>query len=720
MARGQETRGGLEHGGSRYWFGPFSYDPSLASLRRGEEEISLPPRALDLLEHLLQRPGEVVGKDELLEAVWEGRIVGEESLTQAISVIRHALDDDPQEPTHIRTVPRRGYLFLSEVRHGPEPNEGGKGAMRSWLIAAGVLVLLAGIAGYWLTQKRHLSDEAMSPGDEQTVATSERTRIAVLLFENLGPDEDSYFAAGITEEVTSRLASVSSLGVVSSKTARRYAESERDIGEIGEKLDVEYILEGAVRWAKSPDGPDRVRITPRLVRVEDDRHLWAEVYDREVKDIFALQTEIAAKVLAELGVRLADVERQVVESRPTANLEAYHAYLRAREIHDMLGDYGVAAQLYERATQLDPEFADAYAYLSFVKADRYRRGVARTAADLAVIQKALERAAALGPERFLVRMAQGNYFITCEQDYDQALEVFRSLAEDFPNLEKTQRALGHVYLRQGRFEEAVVRYERARALQPESLRGTGALAHIYRGLRKFDAAEQLFNRVIDMSPNFALNYGRKAENLLAWKGDLARVRDFAWASPPHFEVSKVRFTVELAEGNHEAAIAVMRQAVSDPTVLEGPWQEVDGRFRIGFALHLSGRLDEARAELYQLETKLEELLEQQPQSNFYPRHLARVYTLLGKEPEAIQVARQVVERSGDDRWFGPRIEETLAFVYAWSGQPEAALEVVERLMSVSYKWSLTASRLALEAEWTPLRKHPRYQALLEKYGQDVP
>ncbi len=721
MARVQKVPGGIGHIGGRFWFGPFCYDSSQAQLRRGEEEIPLPPRALDLLEHLLQRPGEVVGKDELLDAVWNGKIVGDESLTQAISVIRHALGDDPQEPTYIRTVPRRGYLFVPEVRHDPEHDEGRRGWPRWRLIAVGVLVLLTVTAGYWLTQERWSPKDPNDPvaqGEQYPAAAPERITIAILSLENLGPTEDAYLAAGITEEVTSRLASVSSLGVVSGKGARRDRASDRAITKIGEEYGVDYVLEGAVRWEKSTEGPDRVRITPRLIRVEDGIHLWAEVYDRELKDIFAFQIEVAGKVLAALGVRLKARELDLVEIRPTASLEAYHLYLRAREIHVLLGDYGVAAELYGRATQLDPDFAEAYAQLSRVKGDRYRRGVARTAADLAAIRRALERAVGLATERPVVRLAQIAYYINCEQDYDRALEVAEALAAAFPNLWSSQIAVGHAQLYRGRFEESVDRFERAQLLEPDNVGPTSVLADLYRGLRRFDTARERWNRVIDLKPSSSTAYARKAGNLLAWRGDLIGAREVLGASPPNFEVSKVRFEVELAEGNHEAAVAVMRLALIDPSTLEGPWQEINGRFGIAFATHLEGRFDAARVELQTLETELEELLEEQPGSVYYRRYLAKVYALLGQASAATRLAQQVVEATADNRYFGPKGEETLAFVYAWSGQSEAALDRLERLLSIPYWRSLTVSRLRFEAEWIPLRSHPRFEAMLEEYGKE--
>ncbi len=150
----------------------------------------------------------------------------------------------------------------------------------------------------------------------------------VLPFENLGPPEDAYFAAGMTEEITSRLAVVSGLGVISRNSATQYEKSGKTIKQIGEDLGVDYILEGSVRWEKGVEGPSKVRVTPQLIRVSDDTHVWAERYDRLVEEIFQVQSDIAASVIEELDIALLGRERDAIQAHPTDNLDAYQAYLR--------------------------------------------------------------------------------------------------------------------------------------------------------------------------------------------------------------------------------------------------------------------------------------------------------------------------------------------------------------------------------------------------------
>ena len=178
-------------------------------------------------------------------------------------------------------------------------------------------------------------EEAPTPDSEiaagPVAAETRVEKIVVLPFENLGSEEEAYFAAGISEEITGRLGSVSGLGVISRKSALRYANTDKTIEEIGEELGVGYVLEGTVRWAKSPDGTSRVRITPQLIRVSDDSQLWSSTYDRVIEDIFEVQSDIASQVINEMGVTLLEPEQRAVESRPTENIEAYQAYLRGLE-----------------------------------------------------------------------------------------------------------------------------------------------------------------------------------------------------------------------------------------------------------------------------------------------------------------------------------------------------------------------------------------------------
>ena len=210
--------------------------------------------------------------------------------------------------------------FTSAGRTGtvvPAPAPRTLGARWPWVVIAVPLVVAAALVVPKLFR-----------AERGTSAVDDRKMLVVLPFENLGSPDDEYFAAGMTEEITSRLAAVSGLGVISRTSAVQYGREGKTLRQIGNDLGVGYVLEGTVRWNKGAAGGSRVRVTPQLIQVSDDTHLWAETYDRVIEDIFAVQSEIAEKIIGQLGVTMLDRERDIVEARPTENLLAYETYLR--------------------------------------------------------------------------------------------------------------------------------------------------------------------------------------------------------------------------------------------------------------------------------------------------------------------------------------------------------------------------------------------------------
>lgn len=196
----------------------------------------------------------------------------------------------------------------------------------------------------------------------------EEKRLVVLPFENLGLPEDTYFADGITDEITTRLSKIEGLAVIARTSANLYKNSTKTLREIGDELGVDYVVEGAIRWQKSSDDPDRVRLSPQLIRVSDGTHVWAHIYEEDITDIFKVQSEVAEHVAEALDITLNKSERLSLEAMPTGNIEAYNYYLRGNDYskrgHERW-NIRSAIQLYEKAVELDPFFALAYARLSY-------------------------------------------------------------------------------------------------------------------------------------------------------------------------------------------------------------------------------------------------------------------------------------------------------------------------------------------------------------------
>ena len=270
---------------------------------------------------------------------------------------------------------------------------------RRWLpFAIGAVALLL-IAGFlWF---RPLG-RALVPADPA------RKRIAVLPFQNLGSADDEYFAAGVTEEITSRLSAVSRLGVISRNSVLPYASTDKSSRQIGADLNVDYLVQGTVRWQPAPDGPGLVRVTPQLIRVADDTQVWSDTFERRFDQIFAVQSDIASQVIRELHITVLALERTILQGRPTSNLEAYREYLRGHHLaYDTRApDRVKALAFFERAVALDPQFAMAHAAVASMAAYTffYRDP---TSAWEAKADAAIDRALALDPNLAEAYMARG-------------------------------------------------------------------------------------------------------------------------------------------------------------------------------------------------------------------------------------------------------------------------------------------------------------------------
>ncbi|MCZ6649227.1 MAG: protein kinase, partial [Acidobacteria bacterium] len=308
------------------------------------------------------------------------------------------------------------------------------------------------------------------PAQVSPTVSAEHRKIVVLPFENLGDPENEYFAAGISEEITSRLAAVKGLGVISRKSALQYAGTDKSMAQIGQELGVDYVLEGTVRWARGPEGESRVRITPQLILVADDTQLWSEIYDEVIDDIFRVQSEIAASVIDHTGVVLQESQRQALEFKSTENIDAYQAYVVGLEYFrspdESAETYQRQIDMFQRAIDLDPGYALAHAALSRAHAGFFHFGFDRTPGRQALARASMDRALELSPKHPQVQMALGMYYYWGYKDYDGALAAFAAAQEGMPSSAEPTEYVGYIRRRQGRWQESAADMEEALALNP--------------------------------------------------------------------------------------------------------------------------------------------------------------------------------------------------------------------------------------------------------------
>jgi TolB-like protein/Flp pilus assembly protein TadD len=572
-----------------------------------------------------------------------------------------------------------------------------------------VAVMFALALAVWLA----FESSRRAPGNEP----GKLPRLAVLPFEDLGAPEDAYFAAGMTEEIISGLATVHGLEVVSRTTVTQYSRAGKQLREIGRDLGVDYVLEGTVRWDRSRPGRDRVRITPQLIRVSDDTHLWGDQYDRELADVFAVQSDIARQVVRALGVTLSARERRLVEVPPTRNPEAYQLYLRGLQmlntrIANSFGDNLLAgADLMHRAAELDPEFGRAHAREASALAYTFFLGGPAENRERA--HAALARAQAVAPDDPMVRLAAGFVYYHGSRDYRRALLELKAAGQVMPSYEGVPYAIGSVLRRMGRYEEALDYL--ARASEMGTSEGVASWfidrdsAVTNWALRRYPEADRLYEHCLRVVPDQWELWSERTVLQLHWKGDTAAARTGLADAPLTLaaELVETRILIELWDRRFAAAVALSQPRLDSRLHRKIEWYVAYADLRLG-------RSKEAADIARRLIAAREERLIANPNSAFLHEDLALTHALLGAREPALAHARKAVALLANDALWGPKAVETLALVHTLLGDREQALALLPGLLEKVYEEPLDTLRLRLEPWWDPLRGDPRFERLLAR------
>jgi serine/threonine protein kinase/tetratricopeptide (TPR) repeat protein len=591
---------------------------------------------------------------------------------------------------------------LGRVKKAPTPKP--KKNLFKYAIPASVVVLAAVLLFIFNPFQSEITP------DQRTGSV----KIAVLPFENLGAAEDEYFADGITDEITSRLAVIQGLAMISRTSAIQYKNTDKGLREIGQELGVDYILEGTIRWDKRGEH-ERVRITPQLINVSDDFHLWAENYEREIEAIFEVQADIASQIAEALDITLLGAERQTLEAKPTENLEAYQAYLRGlgyRWGTDLSKEkIQLGIQMFERAVELDPGFALSFAVLSEAHSSMYHFGYDGTEERLlrakAVVDKALE----LQPELPEAHLALAWYHYWGRLDYERALEELAIAERGLPNDVRNRLLTAAIWRRQGKFEAAVDHFEEAFELSPQDARIAFNIGDSYRALRRYAEADRYYDLSISLAPDQQYAYAERAYNYISWLGDTKLARDVLEKMPgKRRDVQKWSLNLWRLERNYEA---ILDFASSDAQ--PDGWSSA---LQVAKAYSLMGEPELAHASYDSARAILEKALDAHPDDNRIHSALGFAYAGLGRKEEAVREGKRAVELYpvSKDEFDGPFVVQDLAEIYAMVGEDHAALDEIEYLLSIP-SWC-SVQDLRLDPIWDPLREHPRYQALLEQYAID--
>ncbi len=603
-------------------------------------------------------------------------------------------------------------------------------AIAAGVVAIAVLVLAVWwFAAWWFASSRDAkeavavqteSPELDSSDPGPSTAKSDRKMIAVLPLRNLGAAEDEFFAAGISDEILSRLASVKGLGVVSTGSDSPYEDQVR-ARAIGQDLGVDYILTGSVRWASSGEGASRVRISPKLIRVEDETHLWAEVYDRSIDDIFEIQTEIALNVVRELNAALLDPEREALEARPTDNPEAYQAYLRGIFAADSVGCSQIRGRIgyLHRATELDPGFVEAWANTSRAHSAAFAHCPEHAEEDRLEALRTLEQVKALAPGSWLALEAEGKFLTQVERDYEAALPLLRQAAELVDRWE-IYFSLGRIYRRMGEWDRALETSKKAAELFPQNVEVVIRVAAIHHWMRHYPEALELYDRSIELGPEWNNTYMRKAWVYWLWQADLPSARAALETLPPEEPSPNIQwgwFWQRFYEGDYEAAIdgldAVAGDQLLTSAIFTSPRELLKAQ-----ALEQMGDRDGARQAYELARQRLESMTRSAPKAQGLLQALAVTYAGLDRADDAKRIITKLKELIPfeTDPYFGASVLQVSALVHTKLGDYETALEELDSILAVpgvvSIPW------LELDPRWQPLWEQPGFTRLVQEYGSN--
>jgi len=622
-------------------------------------------------------------------------------------LLRRCLEKDPRR--RLRDIGDAG-IEISETLSLPAtgltvtiPAESRRMAM---IIGAAIIIVVSTIAVWLISSK-------------QTQPASKEIRLAVLPFENLGPVEDEYFADGITDAITVRLAGIHGLGVISRQSAMQYKKSEKNAQQIAEELGVDYILEGTVQRERPSDPSSQVRVMPQLIRARDDLHVWAQTYDDDMSEVFAVQSDLAERVAQALDVTLIEPEQQALASRPTENMEAYNYYLRGNEYYHRSSDENdarIAIRMYEQAAELDPKLALAYTQLARAHLNMYWFRYDYSEERLAMAKQAVDKALELNPNLPEAHLALGYYYYQGHLDYDHALEQFEIVQKSQPNNSQVIAYVGFVQRRQGKFEQGLANIKKAAELDPLSHTLAVDVGVTFTFLRRYTEAERYYERAISLAPDNANAYGLKGLLYLIWQGSTDKARANLeeglenTKKTENVEIVHSLATIDVFDGNYQEAVDRLSLKSEDFDNLE---YFIPNPLRRALIYSYMNKKELAKKYYEDARSILESKIQESPEDARFHSSLGMAYAGLGRKEDAIREGKLAVELLpvSKEALCGPYRVDDLARIYVMVGEFDAAIDQLEFLLSIPS--SLSIPLLRLDPAWNPLRDHPRFKKLLE-------
>lgn len=523
-------------------------DPSACRLARDGDEVHIEPKVMLVLVHLAERPGQVVGRQELEELVWTDTVVGYEAVTNAVIKLRKALGDDARHPEIIETIPKRGYRLLAEVTplspEPPSPTESGSAVPRRHAPAitlVALVVVVTGVLAWW----RPWSPE-IEPASLERMAhpLPDKPSIAVLPFENLsGDSEKEFMVDGMTEQIISSLARIPEIFVIARSSTLVYKDEPVEVRQVAEELGVQYVMEGSLQ-----SSDDRVRVTAQLIDALSGLHVWSEQYDRDLDDFFALLDDITLQIGIAMAAELSWGERAYIESRSATDLKAWLLVQQGDEEVDSYTPDGLrkARELFLKALERDPNYATAWIWVAWTHFFDAYLGYSDSRSDsLRLVGEYMDKAASIDPESAHLYNLRGRMHLI-KDEIDKAVEFGQKTIDTAPGNSLWIAGFAQILYFSGEFDRCIEHMLKAKRLSPRHPAWYDLyLGRAYAMNREYDSAEHVLGRLTaeEISPTVAagahitlafvfIETGRDDEARA--EIDKARAR-FGWASVAFYE-----------------------------------------------------------------------------------------------------------------------------------------------------------------------------------------
>jgi len=584
---------------------------------------------------------------------------------------------------------------------------------KSAVVAVLLLIVLLGV-GFWMLRR--------SQGKFTSFASAIPSKgLAVLPFENLSEDKsNAYFADGIQEEILTHLAKIADLKVISRTSVMQYKSGvARNLRKIGEELGVAHVVEGSVQRAAN-----KIRVNAQLIDARNDAHLWAQTYDRDLADVFAIQSEIAKAIADQLQAKLSPTEKKAIEQPPTTDLAAFDLYSRAKSLL-LTASFSVtpnrrkAIELLDEAVKRDPSFFDAYCQLAGAHEEVYAvSGSDHTPARLALAEAALRAATRLRPDAAETHLARAQYLYYGRRDYAGALAELESARKTLPNDARLFELTGYILRRRGDQEEGLRNLQRAIELDPRNFDTLQQIALSYQSLGRYAEAIAALDRALNIVPDNIETRAARAQYELFWKADtrpLHQMIESILAQGPGAiaPAADTWFQCALAERDSPAAERALVALGDHPC-----WNEdtilLSRSFGEGLLAHMTKDEARARTAFESARAQQEKIVQAQPDYGPPLCVLAMIDAALGRKDLALEEGRRAIvlmplEKDVND---GSRVIQYFAITAAWAGDKELALQQLGTgLRAPNASQMLSYGALKLLPFWDPLQNDPRFQKL---------